>query len=117
MGLIVLLSGPDPKEFRGPSQIIAVRPGAAYDLGFSYKSDARSSASFFWEILSAKNNERIAISQALIPAQTWTSISVPIKVPADADGIEIRLVRGDCVGSNCAGSGSFWFDDFVLNPR
>jgi tetratricopeptide (TPR) repeat protein len=115
--LIVLLSGPDPKEFRGPSQIIAVRPAASYELGFSYKSDARSSASFFWEIISSNDNHRIAISQALVPTQNWTGVSVPVKVPAETDGIEIRFIRGECVGSNCAGPGNFWFDDFVLDRK
>jgi tetratricopeptide (TPR) repeat protein len=112
--LIVLMSGPNPNDFRGPSQLIAVQPGAAYDLAFSYKSDVRSSATFFWEIVAGNDNHRIAISQALVPTQNWASVSVPIKVPPEADGIEIRFVRGECAGSICAASGNFWFDDFVL---
>jgi tetratricopeptide (TPR) repeat protein len=115
--LIVLLSGPEPKEFRGPSQLIAVRPGAAYDLVFSYKTDTRSAASYFWEVISGNDGQRITISQALVPTPNWTSVSVPMKVPPDTDAVEIRFVRGECTGSNCAGSGNFWFDDFVMNRK
>jgi tetratricopeptide (TPR) repeat protein len=112
--LLVLLGAQGPKEFRGPSQLIAVRPGASYELNVSCRSDARSTAAFHWEVVSANDSKRLAISPPLGTDQNWTNITVPFAVPADTDGIEIRFVRDGCVGSNCNASGNFWFDDVEL---
>jgi len=112
--LLVLLAAQGAKEFRGPSQLIAVRPGTSYELNVSYRSDARSTAAFHWEVVSANDSRRLAISPPLGPAQNWASVAVSFAVPADSEGIEIRFVRGECIGANCSAAGNFWFDDLAL---
>ena len=115
--LVVLLNSQDAKEFRGPAQIITVRPGSSYDLAIPYRSDFKSAASFQWEVVSASDGRRLAISSPLLPAPEWTKVVVAFVVPQNSDGIEIRLVRSDCVGAKCAASGSFWFDDLLITPK
>ena len=116
--LVVLLGGQDVKEFRGPSQIVAVRPGRSYELIVAYRSDVKSAASFQWEVVSAADGRRLAISPPLEAAAQWTTTAAAFTVPHDSDGVEIRFVRGgDCLGAKCQASGSFWFDDLSLNAR
>lgn len=112
--LVVLMGGQDPKEFRGPSQVVAVRPGTQYELTIPYRSDTRSSATFHWEVVSANDGGRLAMSPPLESGEQWSKKVAGFTVPQDCDGIEIRFVRGNCVGSKCAASGSFWFDDINL---
>lgn len=117
LSLVVLLSGQDQKEFRGPSQLVAVRPGSSYELVVHYRSEAKSSATFHWEVVAAKDARRLALTLPISASGDWTSTSAGFAVPADTDGIEIRLVRGQCTGSGCNASGNIWFDDINLKPR
>ena len=115
--MVVLLGGQEVKEFRGPSLIIAVRPGFSYELVIPYRSDVKSASSFHWEIVSTIDGRRLAISSPLESNPQWTKASVGFTVPPGNDAIEIRFVRGDCIGSKCAATGSYWFDDISLNAK
>jgi tetratricopeptide (TPR) repeat protein len=116
-GLIILLGGQDQKDFRGISQIVAVQPGASYEFGLNYRTDVRSVATFQWEIASANDQHRIALSQPLTPSQNWTRSLTKFTVPTDTDGIIIRFVRNDCTASTCNATGTFWFDDLSLTRK
>jgi hypothetical protein len=115
--LVLLLSGPDPKEFRGPSQVIAVRSGSHYELTVPYRSDVRSASSFQWEVVSGTDGRRLTISQPMEASSEWTKTVAQFLVPPDTDGVEIRLVRSECIGTKCTATGSFWFDDLSLNAK
>jgi len=112
--LIVVLSGSEFRDFRGVSQTVAIRPGASYQLKINYRSDVNSKAQFFWEVASAKDGKRISISAPLEPSLGWAISTIDFQVPADIDGVDIRFLRGDCIGTACSASGSFWFDDLEL---
>ena len=112
--LIVVLSGSEFREFRGVSQTVAVRPGAAYQLKINYRSDVNSKVQFFWEVASAKDGKRISISAPLQPSLQWAISTVDFQVPGDIDGVDIRFLRGECIAAACSASGSFWFDDLEL---
>lgn len=114
--LIVALSGNQHKEFRGFSQLVAVRPASNYELKLNSRSDATSKAEFMWEILSA-DGKRLAISPAIQPSKEWAPIVVGFSVPEGIDGIEIKLVRGECIASACSANGSIWFDEFSLTAK
>ena len=115
--LIVVLNGNEYKEFRGFSQLVAVRSATNYDLRFNYRSDLSSKAQFMCEIASATDGKRLAISPAIQPSPGWTAITVDFSMPEDVDGIELRLIRSDCIASACAATGSIWFDDFSLTAK
>lgn len=115
--MIVLTGGQDPKEFRGPSQLIAVRPGAGYELIVPYRSEVESAATFHWEVSSAKDGRRLAVSPPLDATAEWMTAVVSFVVPADTEGIEIRFVRSECSGAKCSASGNFWFDDLSLKTK
>jgi hypothetical protein len=115
--LLVLLTSQEAKDFKGPAQTIAVRPGVSYELVTHYRSDAKSAATFHWEVVSAADGRRLAISPPLDASPQWNTSSTPFAVPQDAEGVEIRFVRGECVGTKCAATGSFWFDDISLNRK
>jgi Flp pilus assembly protein TadD len=116
-GLITLFNNPDPKNFKGFSQTVAVRPGRTYELSVPYRADIKSKAPFHWEIVSAADSKRLAISDPLMISTDWAVLNTSFTVPADTDGVEIRFVRGDCIAGACAASGSFWFDDISITPK
>ena len=115
--LITIFNNQDPKNFRGFSQVVAVEPGRSYDLHVQYRADVRSKAPFHWDVLSAADSKRLALSTPLALATDWTGLTTGFTVPADADGVEIRFIRGDCIAAACAASGSFWFDDISLTAK
>jgi tetratricopeptide (TPR) repeat protein len=115
--LITLFNSLDPKNFKGFSQVVAVQPGRTYDLSVAYRADVKSKVPFHWDVLSAVDSKRLALSDALAPSTDWTTVTTRFTVPADADGIEIRFVRGDCIAAACAASGSFWFDDISITTK
>jgi Flp pilus assembly protein TadD len=115
--LITVFNNSDPKTFRGFSQIVAVQPGRTYELSVPYRADMKSKVPFHWEIVSAGDSKRIALSEPLLPLAEWTELSTSFTVPADKDGVEIRFVRGDCVAAACAATGSFWFDDISMTAK
>ena len=115
--LIALMSGQNFQDFRGPRQLVVVRGGGSYELVVNYKSDVRSAAQFHWEVASAKDGRRIALSPAMGGTPNWTKISIHFTVPGESEGVEIRFVRGECPSANCAAAGSFWFDDLSLNKK
>ena len=112
--LITIFNNSDPKNFRGFSQIVAVQPGRTYELSVPYRADVKSKAPFHWEVVSAVDSKRLALSEPMAPSTEWTRLNTIFTVPASVDGIEIRFVRGDCIAAACAASGSFWFDDISL---
>ena len=114
--LVVLLTG-SGSDFRGPSQLIAVRAGYAFELIVPYRSDVSSAATFHWEVLSAVDGRRLAMSAPLNAASQWTNAVVEFAAPQNTEGVEIRFVRGECAGAKCAASGSFWFDDLLLKAK
>ena len=116
-GLIAIFNNLDPKDFRGFSQVVAVQPGRTYELTVPYRADVKSKAPFHWEIVNATDSKRLAISEPLNLSSDWTTLSTTFTVPADADGIEIRFVRGDCISSACAATGSLWFDDISISAK
>ena len=115
--LITVFNNSDPKTFRGFSQVVAIQPGRTYELSVPYRADMKAKAHFYWEIVSAGDSKRIALSEPLVSSTEWTVSTTNFTVPADKDGIEIRFVRGDCIAPACAATGSFWFDDISMMAK
>ena len=111
--LYLIFNATDAKEFRTVSQTVAVEPGATYRLEVSYRSDLKTAAVFKWQILDAADGKLIASTEGNAPRAEWTPLHAEFKVPAESDGITIRLVREGC-GQVCNISGNLWFDDLSL---
>ncbi len=114
LGLIAAFSKSDAKEFSGISQTLAVEPGQTYRLNVNYRADLRSKATYHWAVFSMKDGKQLAVSAPITSAIDWASLETRFTAPSDTDGVEIRLVRGDCSGSACSGEGTLWFDDLEL---
>ncbi len=112
--LIASLNKSDAREFHGPTQTVAVEPGQTYVLRVNYRADLKSKATFHWALFSMADGKQLSISHPITTAPDWTSLETQFTVPADTDGVEVRLVRGDCSGSACTADGAFWFDDLEL---
>lgn len=110
--LLLLFNSTDAKDFRSVSQTVAVEPGHAYELELFYRADLKTSAVFRWEVVDIAGN-RIAITEPTAVKADWTRLSARVVVPANSEGITIRLTREGC-GQVCAVSGSLWFDDVAL---
>ena len=112
--LIVVLNGNEYRDFRGFSQLVAVRSLTNYELRVSYRSDVNSKAQFMWAVLNTADGKPLATSSPLLPSQAWTTNSIDFSVPAGVEGVELRFIRSDCVAAACAATGSIWFDDLSL---
>ncbi|MBK8465477.1 MAG: hypothetical protein IPL32_06565 [Chloracidobacterium sp.] len=100
--------------FRSVSQTVAVVPGAEYEFEAFYRSDLKTTASIKWEIVNALTNAPIAATLAAVPAPDWMPLRVRFMMPADSDGVIVRLVREGCNGPSCPTNGSMAFDDISL---
>ena len=115
--LIAVLNGNEYKDFRGFSQLVAVRPGTNYQLTVNYRSEVNSKAQFMWDVITAIDSKRLAVSAPLQSTTLWTQITIEFLVPEGVDGVEVRFVRGDCIASACAATGSIWFDEISLTAK
>ena len=115
-GLWMIFNSFETAAFRAVSQTVAVVPGAEYEFETFYKSDLKTSASIKWEIVNALTNAPIAATPPATMSPDWAPLRVKFTMPADSDGIVIRLVREGCSGPSCPISGSLAFDDFSLLP-
>ena len=113
--LLVRFTSASKLEMATVSRTVAVEPGAAYDLSFAYRSDLNTRAEFRWEVLSAADGTRIAITDPIANKSEWADMRIKFTVPANSDGITIRLVREKCDSAACTISGNLWFDDFRLS--
>jgi len=100
--------------FRAVSQTVAVVPATSYELEIFYRSDIKSAATLKWEVADAATGKAIASTAPMVPTADWTPIKAGFSVPADVDGVIIRLVREGCIGSSCRMSGKIFFDDISI---
>jgi hypothetical protein len=119
--LLIRFVDPTNLEFRPLSQTVAVEPGRRYALSVSYRSELKSPAIFGVEILNASSGTRIGFMEPFSPAKDWITTTTEFTVPADIDGVtlrlvrEIRLVRENCAPPACTIAGNLWLDEFVLS--
>ncbi len=112
--LIVRFSTPSRLDFASVSRTVAVDPGVAYNLSIGYRSELTTRAEFRWEVISTADEKRLAIGDPLASATGWTETKLRVPIPADTDGITLRLVREKCDSAACTVSGNLWFDDIKL---
>jgi len=115
--LLVLLNPTNPAAFNWLSQFVAVEPSTKYELSLAYKADVKTKAEYTWTIISGLDGKVLATSEALLNLTDWKEAKVSFVTPLDVDGIEMRFVRGACTGTQCAATGSLWFDDIVLSKQ
>jgi thioredoxin-like negative regulator of GroEL len=113
-GLTISFATFRPEGFRDVSQTIPVASGASYRLELWYKGKLKTDARFKWEVTDAANGGVLGSTGDLVPASDWTQASASFVVPADTQGIRIRLVREGCGGAACPVAGILAFDDFDL---
>jgi tetratricopeptide (TPR) repeat protein len=113
--LVLLFSSSSNLDFRTVQQTVAVEPEKKYKLGIGYRMELKTNAVFRWEIISAADGKRLSVTEPLASSNSWSQAETEIAVPADIDGVTIRLVRENCVSLSCTVSGNIWFDDFALS--
>ncbi len=111
--LVILFNSADGKDFRNLSQTVVVQSDKNYELNFSYKSALKTDATVRWQILDTANNI-LSETENLSGKTDWTKINLIFKTPADAEAVNINLVRVNCPTAFCPISGKIWFDDFQL---
>jgi tetratricopeptide (TPR) repeat protein len=112
--LWVLFNSFESAAFRSISQTVPLVPGADYELEVFYRSDVKTPAVLKWEIANASSTFPIAATPPITPAGDWTPLRVRFTVPADTDGVIIRLARDGCGGPSCPMNGKLSLDDFSL---
>jgi hypothetical protein len=113
--LVLVFNSNDGSNLRQMSQTIAVQAGRRYSFDGFYRSDLRSETPMVWQISNASNGNILAELPIKDPTADWIRFSASFAVPADSDGIILRLARQSCGSSICPISGSVSFDDLRLS--
>lgn len=116
VSLVLLFSDPSNLEWRPVSKLVAVEPGRSYNISFAYRSELKTQAAIRWEAIAASGGESLGLSEPVSSNNEWKTMIFKFAVPAEVDGIALRLVRENCAPGRCTMSGNLWFDDFVLSP-
>jgi hypothetical protein len=103
-------------DIRPISQTIAVRPGGSYHFEAFYKSDLRTAVKIRWRIATA-DGRVLGTTDAVAASPDWTGLYCDFAVPADADGVNVTLVRDNCAPGACAIAGNLWMDDVSMRAR
>lgn len=114
--LAVIFNVPTDLGIRTISKLAPVEPGRSYDLLFSSKASLKTRAEFRWEVVSANDGVRLAVSGPAANESDWAEHRVRFAVPLDTDGVIVRMVREGCVPPSCTVEGNIWFDGFRLEP-
>lgn len=112
--LMLVFNTFETAAFRSIDQTITVEPGARYQFEVHYRSDLRTPAEFRWEVADAGSLTPLTATPPMTAADEWTALRATVAVPADTDGVTIRLTRTGCTGPSCPVSGRIWFDDISL---
>lgn len=115
--LLIAYTGSATADFRRISQLIAVTPGESYRLRFNYKSELKSDAAFRWEVASAADLSRLAVSEPFKPTSEWKTAEISFRTPDNSDGIVIQMILENCRPQLCSISGKLWLDDFRLEDE
>lgn len=107
--------GQGGRGFRQISQRIAVEPGQSYELIFFYRSELATSARLRCDVFAALGPP--IAGMPLNAKQDWGEARFPFTVPADVEGVEMRIGIENCPDNACTVTGNIWFDDFVLVKR
>jgi len=105
--------------FREVKQVVAVEPGSRYRLSAFYKTELRAAddVTMHLVVTSAATSAAIAASKSFAMNAEWAEALADFEVPADTDGIVIKLVRDDCRSPICPLSGKLWLDDVTLTKE
>jgi tetratricopeptide (TPR) repeat protein len=112
--LIMLFNSADGKQMRTVDQIVAVESGKNYKVEGFYRSDLKGLGVVKLEILDATDNKVLASADAQAVMKDWSSLAAEFSVPANSQGIIIRLGSVACKSALCPVSGKIWFDNFSL---
>lgn len=115
MSLVFIFSSPNGQDFRTYSQIVAVEGGKTYQFKGYYKSELKTDATLFWEIVNSLDNSVIAATDAVAANADWTGFESSFTVPQNVEAVVIRLARAKCSSVVCPINGKVWFDDFSIN--
>jgi Tfp pilus assembly protein PilF len=112
--LFLLFNSFETAAFRPVSQTIAAEPGGEYELRLHYRSDVRSEGQLVIEAAAACELNVLAATPPLAGASEWTPVTLRFTVPANCDGVVIRLNRTGCAGPSCPMHGRLSLDDLSL---
>ncbi len=112
---LLMRFGQGGNGFRQISQKIAVEPLQAYHLQFFYRADLTTAGRIRCDV-STMAGVPLA-GTVLNSKQEWAEAATTFSVPADVEGIELRITIEGCPAGGCTVAGNIWFDDFSLTRR
>jgi hypothetical protein len=110
--LVLRFGSNDGSGLKQVSQLLIVKPAAKYTVHGFYRSDLKTSSQLVWRVTALKNP--IAEIPVGAPVNNWTEFSGAFTVPANVDGVDLRLVVKGCGSAICPINGSLWLDDISL---
>lgn len=112
--LVAVFNSATGREFRPVSQTVAVEPGNKYTFEMFYKSELKTDATFYWQIVSVPEGKILAATPAISAASDWTNLKTEFVAPEKMEAVVVSLARETCKSTLCPISGRVWFDDLTL---
>ncbi|MGD9562047.1 MAG: tetratricopeptide repeat protein [Pyrinomonadaceae bacterium] len=112
---LLISFGNEGTGFRQITQKVGVEPLGKYDLQFFYRSELTTAAKLRCDVYSPDGS--LIAGTALNSGQNWGTATVSFIVPADTEGIDIRIGIDSCPATGCTAAGNIWFDDFSLSRQ
>ncbi|HXG84047.1 MAG TPA: hypothetical protein VNI84_08470 [Pyrinomonadaceae bacterium] len=112
--LVAVFNSATGREFRAVSQMVAVEPGRKYAFEMFYKSELKTNATFYWQVVGVPEGKILATTPAISAASDWTSLKAEFVVPERMEAVVVGLARETCKSTLCPISGRVWFDDLGL---
>jgi hypothetical protein len=109
---LLMSFGQGGKGIREVTQKLGVEPGGRYELQLFYRSEVKGPGQLRCDVVVAGGSP--IGGSGLKPVSEWTEIRIPFTVPAEAEGVEVKIVAEGCPPDGCSFSGNIWFDDFAL---
>jgi hypothetical protein len=113
--LVLRFGSNDGNGLKQVFQTVIVKPGGKYTLHGFYRSDVKTSSQIVWQVTALKNPiAEIPFGAAI---NNWTEFGGAFTVPANVDGVDLRLAVKGCGSPICPINGSLWLDDISLIPN
>lgn len=112
--LLIIFNSFATADFREVSQIVLAEPNVEYEFEVWYRSELKTEAKYYWEVIDAASSAPLTRTPALVPSAEWAPAKASFKLPAGGDAVMLRFVREGCVGPTCPTAGRIAFDDITL---
>lgn len=113
--IFMIFNSSDGRDFRTITQMIAVEPSKKYIFDGFYKSNLKTAATLYWQIVDAADAKVLAATKPISDKADWTDLKMEFVTSENTEAVLLQLAREQCKSIICPISGNVWFDDFSIS--